>query len=404
MSVAQLIAQPHVELVDNLLHVSEADFGGTVVELARELGAEGNTARLSQLLDHTIETGALVLRQGQNRALVDSVALEIDRLIEAANSESEKIPTALKEPLTEHLKTLADLLSEHFDPRRARSLQNQIKTLVGDATGTELRRHVRTLLDDDGAIGSQVRAFTASNADMLTRVNTLLGKIEQKLQLDDSVERSVHKGRPFEEVVQAELEAIHGPLGDTVRCVRSDYGLLPKSSKGAKAGDYVVVLNPDHTRGREVTYVVEAKTGQLRAAEAKRELEGAIANRGAAAGVLVFDEVADAPLGGRYFMPHGDGRFTAVLDVEQSPPLAFEVACRQARLVAIASVRPEGVLEKAWVLAGCNRLCEIVEEASAILNSVTTVERGAKEIRQRYTDMRGNALGLIDDIRSHAEA
>src|SRR5205807_2347444 len=82
-------------------------------------------------------------------------------------------------------------------------------------------------------------------------------------------ERSVHKGRPFEEIVQAELEAIHGPLGDEVRCVRADYGLLPKSSKGAKAGDYLVVLNPEQTRGRELTYVVEVKTGPLNAAAAK---------------------------------------------------------------------------------------------------------------------------------------
>ena len=55
---------------------------------------------------------------------------------------------------------------------------------------------------------------------------------------------------------EAELEAIHGPLGDAVRCVRADYGLLPKTSKGGKAGDYLVVLNPEHTRGREISYVV----------------------------------------------------------------------------------------------------------------------------------------------------
>jgi hypothetical protein len=120
--------------------------------------------------------------------------------------------------------------------------------------------------------------------------------------------------------------------------------------------------------------------------------------------ILVFDGIADAPLGGRSFMPHGDGRFTAVLDVENGAPLAFEVACRQARLVAIASVRPEGQLDKGWVLTECNRLCEIVEEANAILGSVSTVERGAGEIRERYTKMRRDALTLIDQIRARAEA
>jgi hypothetical protein len=119
-------------------------------------------------------------------------------------------------------------------------------------------------------------------------------------------------------------------------------------------------------------------------------------------GVLVFDRIADAPLAGRCFMPHGDGRFTAVLDVENGTPLVFEVACRRARLVAIASVRAEGQLVKGWVLAKCNRLCEIVEEASAILGSVSTVERGACEIRERYAQMRREALTLIDEMRSCA--
>jgi hypothetical protein len=67
-------------------------------------------------------------------------------------------------------------------------------------------------------------------------------------------------------------------------------------------------------------------------------------------------------------------------------------------------VRPEGELEKAWVLAECNRLCEVVEEASAILAGVSTVERGATEIRARYMQMRLDALGLIDEIRARADA
>jgi len=297
----------------------------------------------------------------------------------------------------------AEQLAEHFDPKRARSLQNQIKTLVGTATGTELQAALKEILDDEGAIGSQFKLMRTGNVEMLTRVNTLLGKIEQSLQLDQAIERSVHKGRPFEEVVIAELEAIHGPLGDAVRCVRSDYGLLPKSSKGAKAGDFLVVINPEQTGGREVSYVIEAKTGPLGAPAAKRELETAIKNRGAAAGVLVFGGLADAPLGGRSYLPHGDGRFTAVLDLEDGIPLAFEVACREARLVAIASTRAEGKVDKSWLLSECNHLCEIVEEASAILRDVSTVERGASSIRERYKQMRNEVLDRIDNMRACAQ-
>jgi hypothetical protein len=396
--------EPQVELVGDEIHARRMSFAGTIVDVAHDLELQDDPPRLARLVMDAVGIGATVLRNGQSQALVESVALEIDRLIATTSDESERLPEALKQPLTQHLQLLSDLLAENFDPKQSRSLQRQLPTIVGEATGAELRRLVKEVLSESGAVGAQLKMFSSSSSETLSRLNTLLNRIEQKLQLDDQVERSVHKGRPFEEIVQSELEAIHGPLGDTVRCVRSDYGLLPKTSKGAKVGDYMVVLNPEHTRGREVSYVVEAKTGPLGAAAAKRELEAAIGNRAAAAGVLVFDGIADAPLGGRCFMPHGDGRFTAVLEVENGAPLAFEVACRQARLVAIASVRPEGELDKGWVLAECNRLCEIVEEASAILGSVSTVERGATEIRERYSQMRRDALALIDEMRGRAEA
>jgi hypothetical protein len=119
--------------------------------------------------------------------------------------------------------------------------------------------------------------------------------------------------------------------------------------------------------------------------------------------VLVFDGLTDAPLGGRSYMPHGDGRFTAVFDVEEGIPLAFEVACREARLTALATVQAEGQLDPVWLQSQCNRLCEVVEEASSILRSVSTVERGAGEIRERYTQMRKQALALIDEMREHAD-
>src|SRR5437773_12442531 len=118
-------------------------------------------------------------------------------------------------------------------------MQRQMPTIDSETTGAELRRLVQEVLSENSAFGAHLRLFSSSNTDTLTRVNTLLGRIEQKLQLDEQVERSVHKGRPFEEIVQAELEAIHCPLGDEVRCVRAEYGLLPKTSKGAKAGDYL---------------------------------------------------------------------------------------------------------------------------------------------------------------------
>jgi len=179
--------------------------------------------------------------------------------------------------------------------------------------------------------------------------------------------------------------------------------LLSRQNKGAKTGDHLVVINPEHTRGREVSFVVEEKTGKLNAAEAKRELETAIANRGAAAGVLVFDGLEDAPLGGRCYLPHGDGRFTAVFDVEDGIPLAFEVACREARLAVLATVQAEGKLDPTWVQSQCNRICEVVEEASTMLRSLSAIERNAGAVRDYFTQMRKQILELIDELREQAD-
>ena len=221
--------EPQVELLEQQLCVREFSFGGTVVEVAHDRELQGDSVRLARLLTDAVEIGATVLRNSQSRALVESVAAEIDRLIDTATSESEKIPKALEEPLTEHLTRLAELLAGYLDPKRTRSLQAQIKTLVGEATASELRKLTREVLGEHGAMGSQLRLVTSCNTETLTRVNTLLDKIEQSLHLERALERSTHKGRPFEEIVHAQLEAIHGPLGDRVLVSGSEYGKLPKA-------------------------------------------------------------------------------------------------------------------------------------------------------------------------------
>lgn len=216
MSVVPLTPEPEarVELVDDELRVHELGFRGAIVDVARDLELENEPGPLQRLLVDAVEVGATVLRNGQSQALVESLALEIDRLVSTATDETERLPQALQKPLGEHLQKLSDVLAEHFDPKRARSLQRQLPTIVGEATGAELRRLVQETLSESGAIGAQLKLFSSSNTDTLQRVNELVGRIEQKLQLDEQIERSAHKGRPFEEIVQAELEAIHGPLGD----------------------------------------------------------------------------------------------------------------------------------------------------------------------------------------------
>lgn len=391
--------EPRVELLERELRVYDVSFIGTIVEVAHDLDAQGDPARLTRLLAGAVEVGATVLRNGQSRGLVESVTTEVDRLV--ATTTSEGAGRAVGRPPTAAVRPVCRV-------HRSVASASGTTPAQGNRWGPDGRRAVQACSGDPrcgecSRCPTELKSLSSTNADTLDRVNRLLGRIEQKLQFDQAVERSVHKGRTFEEIVQAELEAIHGPLGDDVRCVRATSGLLPKANEGAKAGDYLVAINPEQTRGREVCYVVEVKSGPLGATAARREIRTAIQNRGAVAGVLVFDSLDDAPMGGRSYLPHGGGRFTVVLDPTDGSRLAFEVACREARLAALASVRSEGQLDPVWLETQCDRLCEVIEAASALLRSVSTIERGAADIRHRYQDMRTQALALIDEARERAD-
>src|SRR6266581_1540440 len=167
-------------------------------------------------------------------------------------------------------------------------------------------------------MNGQMRLVLTANQDVVGRVTTLADRVEKALVVRDARERSSLKGRPFQDAVQAEVEAVVGPLGDEVRCVADEYGAV-RSLK--MAGDFVITLNPHETGGRELRIAVEAKTGPLNPKEAHVELERVARNRDAVAAILVFDGAEDAPLGGRHFGSYAGAKFSVVLDSDDPNPL-----------------------------------------------------------------------------------
>jgi hypothetical protein len=134
--------------------------------------------------------GAIVLRNRLSRAFVDSVALEIDRLAATATSESEELPRALAEPLAQHPR-LAGQLAEHFDPKRARSLQNQLKKIVGSATGAELRALGREPLSEDGPLTRRSRSQRRRSVTVAQRIKSLQVPDHAVLRFQERVDSTV---------------------------------------------------------------------------------------------------------------------------------------------------------------------------------------------------------------------
>jgi len=129
------------------------------------------------------------------------------------------------------------------------------------------------------------------------------------------------------------------------------------------------------------------------------ELDRVARNRDAVATILVFDGAEDAPLGGRHFGSYAGAKFSVVLDSDDPNPLALEVALRQARLLALASLQPEGVADTASLLATCEQLANLIEQSRAINDGANAAERGIEKIRNAYVKLRAEALDLIEQMK-----
>lgn len=394
--------QPQVEIIDGRLHIHSLVLDGTIIELAEEMGVTTQPEELGRLLRHVCETGSIVVSHGQRRAAVDALAGEIDRLMETTAEETGKLPAVVQAQLGEHLTKLATLLDSRFDATRTSSVQHQIKELVKGSTSEQVRSLLNELFGERGPLASsnkeiseQLKLVVGANTDVLAKVTSLIEKLEQKRKLEEQHERSTQKGAPFEDQVEVELTAVHGRLGDDVRCVKHETGLIP----GSEAGDFLVTINTDQTGGREARFVVEAKTGKLSGPKSHEALKEAMENRGAQAGILVFDGVEDAPLRGRHYMAYPDGKIVTILDSEHDV-LGFEVACIQARLFALATVAADGEVDAKWLVAQCDKLTTVVEEAGKIKRGSAAARRGLDTVDDAYVGLRQEALEILDAIKA----
>lgn len=395
-----------VTLVDGALFIRDLTLTGAIAEVAADAGAADAPAIAERIVIDAAEVGATLMRHGQTQALVNSVKTEIDRLLSMTGSATEQLPAALAEKLQTHFAKLAELLDGHFDPKRTESVQNQLAATVNGATAQHVRKLMHELLGERGPITAmnervidQLRVVSGASTDLVETVTALAERVEAKLSLDEAHERGTQKGATFEEVLHAELNAVFSPFGDEVRCVKKEYGLLPNS----QAGDFVIEINPKETAGVDVRLVVEAKTGKLTAPKTREAVESAQRNRGAAAAVIVFDGVGDAPLNGRHFGQYGQDKFVVVFDSDEFDPLALEVACRHARAIALASIKRDDTVDAKWLLEQCRRLSALIESGRDIRNGANAARRGLDKVDASYAQLRSEALAVIDEITKNLD-
>ena len=402
MSMTMRTEHGTVEVIGDRLVIRNMDFDGPIVEVASNQGITQDPERLGRLFRKCVDLGGTILLHGQSQATIEAAKAEIDRLLDSTKAATDRLPAALQAELNVQLSRLADTLSSHFDGERVTSVQRQIAELVKGATAAEAKGLMHELENDAGPlarwnkqVAKQLRDLSTSQQGMVGQVTALVEKVARRLDLEAKDEKSTHKGLLFEDTLQAELESIYHPLGDIVRNVSREYGSVANSM----SGDFTVTVNPQETRGREIQIVVEAKTGRLSGPKARKALEESIKSRAAAACVLVFDDASDAPLNGRSYCPYPDGRFIVVFDRKEQDPLALEVACRQARAIAIASIESDEGIDVGWLDEQCGQLATIVDKAKVIKLGTNAAKRGLETVDKAYGDLRTQAMAVVESIK-----
>jgi hypothetical protein len=289
---------------------------------------------------------------------------------------------ALVKALDGHRSELEALLGRTFDPQSRASVLALIEQVVTEA--------VAAYLDAEDAnsplaraTGELRRTFHERIADVGRQVQEVLERMAASAAAAEVLDRSTQKGEPFEEVVHARVAAIAAAHGDLAERVGTVDG-----QDGTRVGDEVVTVNPDDGLTQEVRFVLEAKHRSKSLRDILAELERAMSNRGALAGIAVFARQEQAPTSVPF---HCSGnRAIVVLDPDGADDGALRLAYMWARWV----VRRE--------LSGLDadrldpqRIAARIDEASRALERVRTIRRCHTQAR-RGIEQAGRELDLLN--------
>lgn len=373
---------------DTIAFVGSSDDPELALVRCVEMGA-----RVLRLANATVDTQVVEHRFDQmTRSLdrsVDELARRIDDSAHALlDDETGELAAALRGWLAD----VTETLGATFDETSKKSAIAKLETLLESARAEQVAA-VRRLLDPEASESPLHRWRTEIVGEVRDRgeaLERLLNDLAFRLGVGqgeaETIEKTAIKGFGFEDVVYAAVESIAAPLQDVPSQVGNDVG-----SAGAKVGDIVVDVDSAFARG-DARFVVECKDRSLPLKKALDELDLAMTNRDAQAGVMVFSsqEVAPGTEPFRWF----DRRAIVVLDKDEVDPNALRLAYLWGRWV---------VTREASSTIGevdVDRLLTVIEDAARTLKTASTV-RGSHTQARKAIDQAGRQFdALLADVQA----
>ena len=298
----------------------------------------------------------------------------------------------LRRALGEWLAEVEHSLGAAFDENSKTSVIAKLERVLEDARDTQVAS-MRRLLDpdaDESPIARWRYEIVTTLEKQLAGVTASLEALRQQLDLkavqQEAMEKTAVKGFAFEETVLAALQGICQPLQDVPAYVGDLTG-----DRANKVGDILVALDATLVRGREAAYVVECKDKKLSLKKALDELDEAIENRRADAGVMVFAQADQSPCTEPFHWY--DHKAIVVLDKNTADPSALRLACLWARWVACREDR-----EAADGLDTA-RLTDLIDDARRSLKTIATVRGCNTKAKHALDDASGHLDTLDADLQ-----
>lgn len=337
---------------------------------------------------------------GMSRDFDGKLDATLDQIAEVASSLLDEESGDLACAFRQFASQLDELLGETFDEDSKKSALAKLERILENAARQQVEAVKRVVDPDepDSPLGRHREEIVKAIKDVGQNLSKAVADVSEKIAVtkvqSEMMEKTAAKGFAFEEVVHEAVSRVAAPHGDLAELVGTTSG-----AAGTKAGDEVVTLCLDDTRGASARYTLELKDRKLGQKATFAELDRAVANREATVGIAVFSrqDYAPAPTSFSYW-----GNYAVVVfDKETLDDAPLRLACLWARWMVRRQLT-EGEDD-----VSLDRVADLIDEGRRALDRITTVRRchttAVKRIREatgQVDEMADELAGVLDAIAS----
>jgi hypothetical protein len=300
--------------------------------------------------------------------MVRQIENSMENLAKVINIEAnEKFPEQLKARTDVLMKDLA----KYLDPKVVGSIQQQIDKVL-----------TSQMAEQTALLQKELKVHYAKLEEGFNGLN----------KVKEVVQNSSHKGIPFQTVVGNFLDRFAGTDDVVSDLSASSTGKAAREGKG-KSGDYLVTLSNTFGTPAPIAFSVEAKASKKSEAEALKELNANMKNRGVDVGVIVFESEEDAPTMGKRLKVFPGNRIMVVLDESE---MALQCAYILAKQLALGIKKTEGeAIDPADVERLVNEIAEHLNFDGVLNKEARAIELALDRLIKGATDARDRALKAI---------